>query len=264
MQSTIKTAQTLQQSDLLDLISEKILALRIFPFSNKDHCLSWQESLNQSTVQKRYSNALDVPVKRIGMTLFETENKSDKLRQYLHEGRNTRSKIQQIFGKVNPLDQLIDTLASCWQKGCEIQQLFKERMNPGIIRSFEESSNGGLPPHIDSLFKDLPESDSFNDMQCQLAANLYFGVSEKGGNLDIWNYAPKPSELKNLYSGSYDFIDPIKIPTSSQTIQPRLGELILFRSSCIHSVSSNPRGSRSAASCFIGYYDKSQPLTVWA
>ncbi len=264
MQNTIKTARSLEQSDILDLISEKILALRIFPFSKKDHCLNWQEALKQSTVQKRYSNALDVPVKRIGMTLFETENKSEKLKQYLMEGRNTRDTIQQIFGKVNPLDQLIEKLSSCWQGGCKIQELFNEKMNPGIIRSFEESANGGLPPHIDSLFKDLPENNSFNHMQCQLAANLYFGVSEKGGNLDIWNYAPKASELEGLYSGSYDFIDPIKIPTQSQTIKPRLGELIIFRSNCIHAVSSNSVGNRSAASCFIGYYDTSKPLTVWA
>ena len=254
----------LEQADLIDLISEKILALRIYPFSTKDHCLSWQHSLNHSKVQQRYSNALDVPVKRIGMTLFETENKSDKLQQYLKEGQDTRKNIQHIFGEENPLDQLINTLASSWQGGCEIQQFKNKKMNPGIIRSFEASPNGGLPPHIDSLFKDLPEINSFNNMKCQLAANLYFGVSEKGGDLDIWNYAPQQSELKNLYTGSYDFIDPLKIPVNAQKIRPRLGELIIFRSNCIHSVSTNMKGNRSAASCFIGYYDVRHPLTVWA
>ena len=64
--------------------------------------------------------------------------------------------------------------------------------------------------------------------------------------------------------GDYDFIDTNKLPVKPQRLAPRTGELILFRSNCVHSVKAGEGGNRSAASCFIGYYGTDKPLTVWA
>ena len=264
MTSPIKFSTKLEQTDLLDLFSGKILALRVFPFVGSNTCKKWQKDLKSKGTLSRYSNAEDVPVNRIGMTLFETENKAEKIVEYLEVGQKTQDAIRDIFGAINPLDQIINTLNSSWTFGCQIQELSNKKMNPGIIRSFEASSNGGLPPHIDSLLKDLPDSHEFDNIQCQLAANLYFDISETGGALELWNYAPSENELENLYTGSYDFIDTTKIPVASKKLLPKQGELILFRSNCVHAVNSSQGGTRSAASCFIGYYDKLSALTVWA
>jgi len=264
MNLTIKQSTQLLQKDIVDLLFGNILALRIYPFENESNCRKWQESLKLKGNLSRYSNALDVPVNRIGMTLFETENKPEKITQYLEKGEHTQANIRKIFGEINPLDQIIDKLTVCWQYDCEIQKISKRAMNPGIIRSFEASLKGGLPPHVDSLLKDLPDSKEFSAMQCQLAANLYFDVSDKGGELELWNYAPNPSELEALFTGNYDFIDKAKIPVLSQKLKPKEGELILFRSNCVHSVTSSEGGTRSAASCFIGFYDEKSPLTIWA
>ena len=264
MNPKIKAVSKLLRNDILDLLHGDILALRIYPFESEAHCKKWQECLNSNDVLKRYSNAPDVPVNRIGMTLFETENKPEKISQYLEKGQQTQSFIREIFGKRNPLDELIEKVGICWEMGCEIQKIAQQPMNPGIIRSFEASLHGGLPPHIDSLLKDLPDSDEFKDMQCQLAANLYFEVSDSGGELELWNYAPNSMELEMLFTGDYDFIDRIKIPVLPQKLKPKQGELILFRSNCIHSVTQSEGGMRSAASCFIGFYNRKRALTVWA
>ena len=264
MAPSILTRTDLLQLDLLDLLCGEILALRIYPFTNISTCQIWQQNLRHNGTLSRYSNATDVPVNRIGMTLFETENKADKIQQYLNEGAKSQIEMQRIFGSDNPLRQIMSGLDLCWSSGCEIQRYTQQPMNPGIIRSFEASKSGGLPPHVDSLLKDLPESQEFENLHCQLAANLYFDVSEKGGELEIWNFEPQLNELENLYTGSYDFIDKAKIPVAPVKLKPRKGELILFRSSCIHSVTSSEGGMRSAASCFIGYYGERSPLTVWA
>jgi len=252
------------QSDLIDLFNGQILALRIKNFVGKTRCSNWQNSMRSAAQLGRYSNAPDVPVNRIGMTLFETENKSDQLELYFKAGEQTMNQIQSIFGKTNPLKKLFDELNNCWGFGCEVQKSKQRIMNPGIIRSFEASESGGLPPHVDSLLKDLPDHYEFDDLKCQLAANLYFEVSKKGGELELWDYRPNVSELEQLYNGEYDFIDRTKIPVQPILIRPEEGELILFPSNCIHSVKSCDGGMRSAASCFIGYYDTNRSLTVWA
>jgi len=264
MNPTIKQSAELVQKDLADLLSGKILALRIYPFADKSVCQRWQKSLKQKGRLNRYSNATNVPVTRIGMTLFEIENNPEKITQYLEEGQLTISYIRKIFGEINPLEQMIEKFTTCWQAGCEIQEMSKTKMNPGIIRSFESTLNGGLPPHIDCILKDLSDNNEFRSIECQLAANLYFDISDKGGELELWNYAPNSLELNELFTGDYDFIDKEKIPVTSQKITPKEGELILFRSNCIHSVTECEGGTRSAASCFIGYYDEERPLTVWA
>ncbi len=264
MNPSVRMTNELVQQDLIDLLHGKILALRIPTFESESICKKWQEKLSLNGRLNRYSNALDVPVNRIGMTLFETENKPEKIIQYLKEGQKTRSTIRKIFGRINPLEQIFKKLSSGWTSGYEIQKMAEKCMNPGIIRSFESSAKGGLPPHVDSLLKDLPDSDEFSDMKVQLAANLYFDVSETGGELELWDYAPTSSELEELYTGDYDFIDKEKIPVNPCRLQPQKGELILFRSNCIHSVTNSQGGTRSAASCFIGYYDENKPLTVWA
>ncbi|MEL7005044.1 MAG: 2OG-Fe(II) oxygenase [Bacteroidota bacterium] len=264
MNSEIKSTSHLAQEDIIQLVNRNILALRIYPFENQATCSRWIEGLKDNSMLHRYSNALDVPVNRIGMTLFETEAKPSKIKQYLTEGRLTRPRIRSIFGEINPLDQLLKKINRAWSEGCQIQKLATQQMNPGIIRSFETANDSGLPPHVDSLLKDLPDNQDFEDMKCQLAANLYFDVSEDGGELEIWNYEPNKTELASLFSGSYDFIDRTKIPTPSQLIKPKIGELIIFRSSCIHSVTKIECGQRSAASCFIGFYDTARPLSIWA
>lgn len=254
----------LNKENLLDLISGKILALRIYPFVSTKTCLEWQTQIAESKFMDRYSNALDVPVNRIGMTLFETGNDPEKLELYLKKAKEILPLMERIFGKINPVRTLLSGLDLAWESGVAISQLHGQTMNPGIIRSFESDKKGGLPAHIDSLLKDLPDSDEFLDIQAQLAANLYFSVPLEGGELELWDFSPNVDELEYLFMGDYDFIDTDKLPVSPQKICPRVGELILFRSNCVHSVKAGEGGIRSAASCFIGYYGAHQPLTVWA
>ncbi len=254
------------QKDIQDLISGKILMLRIFPLVNEMQCMRWRHPLEKSTELGRYSNAVDVSVNRIGMTLFETENCPDKMEKYFQSAQNLHHTIDQIIrtNNSNPLKELHNDLDRAWSSGCEVETLDGKMMNPGIIRSFEADPEGGLPPHMDALYKDLPMCSEFESMKGQLAANLYLSTPDEGGELEVWNFSPSLEELEDLYSGEYDFIDRNKIPMEPAKVKPRVGELILFRSDCVHCVLPSRGGMRTAASCFIGYYNDEKPLTVWA
>jgi len=261
--SNVIEPKPLNKKNLLDLITGKTLALRVYPFVSVETCENWQKSIEKSKLRNRYSNATDVPVNRIGMTLFETENDSEKLKLYLKKAQKTLSLMEHLFGKVNPIQTLLSSLDFARENGVNVSKLHGQTMNPGIIRSFESNKGGGLPAHVDSLLKDLPDADEFRNLQSQLAANLYFSVPQKGGELEVWNFAPNAHELKDLFTGNYDFIDTNKISLKPQRFSPKVGELILFRSNCVHSVKAGEGGTRSAASCFIGYHEINKALTVW-
>ncbi len=256
----------LLEKDLKDLFEGRVMVLRIFPFASEGTCKKWKYPLENSSELNRYSNATDVSVNRIGMTLFETEGKPEKMEDYFRTASGLHAMVDKIINLkiVNPLKKIQAGLAKAWDEGCEVESLNGRMMNPGIIRSFEADDNGGLPPHIDTLYKDLPTCNEFKKMKSQLAANLYLSTPNEGGELEVWDFTPSTEELQNLFSGNHDFIDREKIPVKPILIKPRIGELVLFRSNCVHSVRASKGGMRTAASCFIGYYDDESPLTVWA
>lgn len=262
--SKVGTPTSLSFENLKKLIDKKVLFLRYPNFVNEQICNKWAACFNQTKSLSRYSNAPDVSVNRIGMTLFETENNPDKLLAYFKQGQKTFSTIEQLLDGENPVKMIHDYLGKIWDQGCRQEKMKGKYMNPGIIRSFEADPLGGLPPHVDTLCKDIPDVQSFEKMKCQLASNLYISISDYGGELELWDYAPDQEELKTMFNGTHDFIDVNKIPVPSIKIRPKVGELIIFRSECIHSVRPSTGGLRTTASSFIGYYSDDTPLTVWA
>ena len=265
LRSRLVRRSALYSQDLHDLINRQILVLIVSPFTHLDRCIKWHNQLKTSTDLCRYSNAKDIKVNRIGMTLFETERDPLKLKQYFEQANRVFPLIEKLLGEgENPLKCIHDSINLAWDWGCQVETYKGKKMVPGIIRSFEADDSGGLPPHIDTIQKDLDGEKEFDLLMSQIAVNLYLHTPNSGGELEVWDFEPNLSELEALYTGEYDFIDREKIPCKPIRIKPQTGDLILFRSACIHSVRPISEGIRTAASCFIGYYGGRNPLTVWA
>ena len=107
----------LSKSLVTDLIHGRILAIRVFPFVKFNDCFQWQKDIDNSLMLQRYSNATDVPVQRIGMTLFETENKEEKINKYLLEASKMPQYLEQVFGSRDPLQSLFKGLKKIWPNG---------------------------------------------------------------------------------------------------------------------------------------------------
>ncbi|MEL6671879.1 MAG: 2OG-Fe(II) oxygenase [Bacteroidota bacterium] len=264
-QEQILIRPCLQSHDLLSLLTGDCLALRIPQLLAPPLAQVWGTKLSGSQSLTRYGHAQDVGVNRIGMTLFETESEITKITAYLKAASRIMPHLECTLGEgQNPLHILQASLKEAWKEGAEPEKLFGLPMVPGIVRSFDQQADGGLPPHTDLLAKDFQLGDCFRDMKAQLAANLFIQVPAQGGELEIWNLEPAPEELQEWYTGTYDFIDRGKLPAPTAVLQPAIGELILFRSSCIHAVRPISAGGRATASCFIGYYGPAAPLSYWA
>ena len=261
----VKQVDYLQFSSVMDLIDGKYLAIRVPNFLPVEHCDSISRQMRRKSSFKRYSMAEDVPVRRIGMTLFETEQKKRKLDQYFKEAIPTSEYLREMCAPcINPLDLLRLRLEEIWPAGAQIMKILGKKMLPGIARMFEANASEGLPPHQDILERDLPNLSSEYLPNVQLAANIYVEVAPEGGELELWDFAPCLEEFQTLLDGQYDFLDREKIPLSAASIRPQKGELILMRSDKVHAVHPSKGGERIAMSCFLGYFGMHKPLTYWA
>ncbi|MEO0734575.1 MAG: 2OG-Fe(II) oxygenase [Bacteroidota bacterium] len=263
-QDRMLTAPALTTAGLQALFRGEIIAYRIPRFAPPARCRVWSNALRKSRPFQRYANAPDVPVYRSGMTLFEAANRPELLADYFQRAEQTHATIEKLLHGDNPLRLLQETLDANWPQGACRQRWRGYYLNPGILRSFASDSTGGLPPHVDTLFKDLPTSTAAYQIKTQLAANLYLQTPERGGVLHIWPYEPTADELEWLRVGHHDFLDASKLGRQPIELRPATGELILFRSSCVHAVTRVTRGQRTTASCFIGYYGETNPLRCWA
>jgi len=250
---------------LMDLIHGRDLVLRIPGFLPPCHCQAISEKMRRNAAFGRYSMADDVPVQRIGMTLFETEGQSCKLETYFQEALTTSEQLREMCAPwLTPLDLLRLRLEEIWPEGANIRKLSGRKMLPGIARMFEAHAQGGLPPHQDLLERDLPQEKLQDLPHVQLAANIYVEIAPEGGELELWDFAPGTQEAKEYQCGEYDFLDRQKLPPAQVKIRPRIGDLILMRSDNVHAVHPSLGGSRIAMSCFIGYTGLNHPLTYWA
>lgn len=264
LQEGILTQETLLFPDLQALLSGEILALRIPKFYCTTACLQLLAAFQDLALFDHYRMAKDMGVKRIGMSLFETENQPEHLHRYYKEAKETMKKLDLICSPhPNPLGVLFQQLENVWPHGALVENIHGYPMQPGTVRMFKPGAHSGLPPHHDMLTKDVPDSSRAQQMQCQLAANIYLGVPERGGELELWDFCPTEEEYGTLFTGHHDFMDRELLPTKPVRIRPIDGELILMSSRNVHAVEPS-FGSRLSMGCFIGYYGSDHPLTYWA
>lgn len=262
LSSQIKREKKIQLSSLQELIDKKILALVIDSFSDSTECQNWILKTDNVTNFTRYCNAPNFGVSKIGMTLFETMNHTDKLSEYFETSQKLKYELKQIYGKGNsPLCKITKALNEIWPKGLELAKLNGKNMCGGIIRRIEKENNKGLPPHQDIFETDIKSQEK--QLESQLALNLYMKTPKTGGELEVWPVSLTQEEVDELYTKEFDFIDVTKLPKPVR-IKPEQGTLIIFRSDCIHSVAPGEGDERLAASFFLGYNGINQPLCYWS
>lgn len=263
-QEKIVEIQKLDKAVLASFFNGEVLAIRV-----PDFCDHYQDIIKNLRTKMseftHYRMAEDVAVKKIGFTVFETENKPEYLSHYFKHATLYSEKIRRLCHPFqNPMDTFHILLDENWPAGASLETCSLGKMTPCIFRMMEANYNEGLPAHQDVLSRDLPNEHKFTNILAQAAANIYLSVPEEGGELLLWDKNPTFEEYQALKEDRYDFIDTKKLEGSPFVMKPRSGELIMFRSDHIHAVNSSVNVNRIAQSCFVGYYGEEHPLTYWA
>ncbi|OKP04828.1 2OG-Fe(II) oxygenase [Xenorhabdus eapokensis] len=117
--------------------------------------------------------------------------------------------------------------------------------------------------HHDIFAKDAPDSFKAKSLQAQFAANVYLSMPSEGGALQIWKDELSTEEFDAMRGDSYG-IEPYLLGEPALEIRPEIGDLLIFNSRCMHSVTAGVDDLRLSLSCFIGYCGTENLLSFWS
>lgn len=203
---------------------------------------------------------VDQQIIRTGSSFYDTVGNADFREEYFNSSMDRMRDEFLRFSYRTPMYAVILELMANWLYGVQFQQLGEKSMWVGSARLFDLV---GCLPHCDNLGFDAPEFDRALELKRQLAVNVYSQVPSEGAEIDIWDIHLSQEEYNaRCIPGSYG-IDPAQLPPPDLTICPKVGDLILFDSNCIH-MARPSNGLSIAHSCFVGFYESDRPLTVWS
>jgi hypothetical protein len=255
-----RTASDVFEKDLVDLVERKILALRISDFTPEPVARRLAMALRHYPEQAAYE--VEPSVKKVGITLFDSNGKPDAREQYhLHARENTELLRRACQGIPNPVDILMQRLQSISTAGVCLERIDGRAMSCGVCRIFTPGSR--LRPHLDRLAIDAPEASSPRELLGQLSANALLEAAEAGGEVLLWGDSPTPDECRSQGSDELHFDEKL-LPAPRAVISPRVGDLLIFNSACVHAVRTVKRGERITLATFIGFRGPGKPWSFWS
>ncbi|WP_338882832.1 2OG-Fe(II) oxygenase [Xenorhabdus sp. TH1] len=221
------------------------------------------EQLGEKILGHGFDRYLNAPsIGRIGMAFYEAENKPQRVEDYFESVfQNINDLRQRCSPYYSPIDKLRCILDEFWPAGAQIETLYGKKMYVGLSRVVIPGVT--FLAHHDIFAKDAPDSFRAKSLQAQFAANVYLSMPREGGALQIWKDELSPEEFDAMRGDSYG-IEPSLLGEPALEIRPDVGDLLIFNSRCMHSVTAGVDDLRLSLSCFIGYRGTENPLSFWS
>lgn len=259
----VRVAEQVNVGDLLALIQGEVISIRVKRFLSEGDCGSVAERMMKSALFGYYANSGAEKIGRVGQAFYESQTSAEARQRYENDGPLWMRQMRlELSAGLTPIDKLRLELDEVWPYGATIGRLDGRKMFAGLGRVFDEGS--GAEPHQDILGWDAPNCPQAATLIQQLAANVYLTTADEGGELMIWPRSLTKAEYERCRRpGSYGVL-PEYLPAEYATIQPEIGELILFCSRNVHAVGVIRKGRRATWSCFIGMTSLTSSLFFWS
>jgi hypothetical protein len=257
----ICTATRLEHAHIEALLSGEVLALRIPEYFPTGVCHAIADRLKESALLGQYVNA--PLIERVGEAFFETISSQESENHYWNHAAEWIKQLRaHCAPMLTPIDKLRLDLDELWPAGATIQTLDGKKMFVGLVRVFGPESYA--EPHQDHLEWNSVHCEQATNLISQLSGNIYLRLPPRGGDLNIWE-----SSLSKLDYSQHKRLDSYGLDldlnvSEALRIVPREGDLIIFNSRMIHSVTSCEDGERITWSTFIGWQGADHPLTLWS
>ena len=262
MSSSSPVSKELSEKTLKSLFNKEIIAIRIPNFLDKKVCKIVSKKFLTANIIEEYTNAPGIG--RLGISYFETQDSSEVMDLYFKDAHANSTAIRQLF---SPYQQPIDTLRAhldeVWPTGANLRILDEKKMFTGLCRSLENGQ--GIIPHEDKFERDHPKESTkaAPPANVQIALNVYLQNPKEGGELELYEQSLSTEEYDRLRGDSYG-IERSLLPPPSISIKPEEGELVLFNSRNLHSVSPVNGDTRLSISSFISKKENNGPLIIWS
>ncbi len=240
------TAENLQM-----LFDGQIPAIRVPGFASEEECDKFTEVLLQADFVN-YDN-FDPPMPKVGITQFESYLRGDNLPEGKDDyfglaigAEDTRAKLCDAAG-FDPLKRIQQRITA--DLGVKAENAHEPDWGDyfaGLIRNVNKQAL----LHADHASLDGPGWE-IDQIDRQLAWNLFLCAPESGGNCNVYNkhWSPDMNQYKmeGTYGTSHDAVEGCQMIS----LPPAKGDLVWFNSQCFHEVEA-AEGNRFAMSSFVG------------
>lgn len=230
-------ADALSRYALEALLANECLAVRVSSFLEPHEVHGILHGINEVGMELYVGDTKGGSVERkgkIGPNLFRFK---DELPEYFERVRTFDRETKPIlFNGTNVPDRLVTALKNALPDGAEVHRA-ESASAGGKLSECTVRSLPAAPPHTDWIKAEMPDFDAFGQLIDQFAWNVYISTGQSGGETIIYDATDR------AIAGQGAEPD-IKI-------QPRPGDLILFRSRNVHAVLPT-QGDRFTVSGFWG------------
>jgi hypothetical protein len=248
----------LEKESLEQLFLGKVSAIVVKNFYPKDPLQKFADLVVTHPLKDGYG--VDQDIIRTGTSFYDTNGNANFRKEFLDSSMNWMQNELLRFSFCTPIYAVFLALMTIWCNGIQFENLDGKSMWAGSARIFDRV---GCLVHRDNLGADAPEFERALQLFCQIAVNIYAQVPDEGAEIDIWDICLSEEEYnERCVPGSYG-IDCQQLPPPTITISPKVGDLILFNSNCLH-MARPSNGVSIAHSCFMGFRGYDVPLTVWS
>ena len=235
----------LSEDVLNGLFDNEIAAARIPDFVSPQACQALSEAVAVNGFD--YYETLDPPLGRIGVTCYDHRHDQPGYFRLAAAATETRQRLFATAG--DPIPYMMDHVADRWPGTVKMaaEDAYGDYF-AGVVRI----TVGGIRVHCDWAQHDQPGWQVAN-VDGQLAWNIYYDLTEEGGETSVWRRASAP-DIEKFAKGAFGFYDPESVQQyEHRQIDPRKGELVIFSSRNAHAVNpTSGAGRRISAASFIG------------
>jgi hypothetical protein len=249
----------LRTDHLLALCRGDTLAIRIRGFASPSVIRCAEQRLLAHPERGALGHATEFT--RLGIAYAEI--RSDEVRSAYHQHALANiQRVRTLFGDLaSPIDRLRTLLDDVWPDGARLLSVDGRKCFVGVCRYLTPGID--LEPHIDSLEWTLPKDIAWT-LRYQLSANIYLQVPSHGGELELWNVAPDPSEYASLQGDRHYGISREKMSAPDAIVKPDSGDLIFLNPRFVHAVRPVLDKDRVTLSAFVGVMSETEPLVYWS
>lgn len=167
------------------------------------------------------------------------------------------------FPMGSALDGLMAIINDMWPQGLAHGHLDDGKSMPSSIFRIYAEGSLGVEPHIDDLRQEVPASRVANALEAQFGFNLYLSLPSSGGELIVYDNEPTIAEFR-AHAVGYSWPQELA-GEPRQVIQPEIGMLAIINTRRLHAVGPCiAPGFRATLSGFLGMFDESEPMMIWA
>ena len=249
------TNNQIKNEDIKKIIDGKNSAIIIKEFLKKEDCkkiIRKISSMNIERDSKKFNH--------IGPFLMNYTTKKEK---YFQNAEKANQVFKKIFSNVeNPVNKIKTTISKIFPD-YKISGIRENQRNYALCTIRRHENGKSIPLHKDNVSYEGVEYE-VSKINTQLSCILHLQETEKGGNLSIYNKRWK-KKLEKYREIEFGYNSNIKKKSLSDTIETKLGDLVIINPNYLHEVKEiQGISDRVTLGMFFGIENKTKKIFFWA